>query len=79
MAGIIVIVLFLAYFLTGTHRKVLAHFGLTDRDDNLMWMGFWIASIINGIVSLCVGVINPMSILWLGLAGVFVWMHYRRL
>ena len=44
--------LFLLYFLSGTHTKVLNHFGLTSRDDKLMWIGAFIPGVFTSAFAL---------------------------
>jgi hypothetical protein len=75
--------LILLYFFSGLHSRVLAHFGLTRRDDRLIWIGFFIPGVLSGIVALYgaavagTGFLTPVIILLIHCG--FIYLNYKSL
>ncbi len=80
--NLIFLVLFIGYFIF-LHKKVLAHFGLTERDNNLMWIGCLVPSAITNLFIFGVGCFTGqflMTSLFFGaLAAYFVYRSYAML
>ena len=83
--SLIFIVLILIYFLGGFHQKVLNHFGLTERDDKLIFIGFFIPGFISSLFMTVAFLIAGnfgallMPVLHLLICGVFIYLNYQRL
>lgn len=80
------LILFVLYFITGTHRKFMNHLGLTERDDKLMFIGFLIPSIISSTAGLISALITGaglaailVNLAFGGLAALFIYLNYRQL
>ncbi len=83
MIHLVFFVLIMVYFLSGTHQKVLTHFGLTDRDDHLLWIGFLVSGLFSSsvgfIAGLFVGQFLWISLIFIALYVFLINMQYGRL
>lgn len=83
MVSLILCLLFIVYFLSGAHEKVLRKFGLSERDNTLINIGLFLAAAIRSfftlVESLSVGVLDLGSLVNIGIMWLFVVLNYRRL
>lgn len=86
MITLIMLILFVLYFVTGTHRKFMNHLGLTERDDKLMFIGFLVPSVISSVAGLISSIIAGaglaailVNLAFGGLAAAFIYFNYRQL
>lgn len=81
----IFLALILVYYLTGTHQKVLSYFGLSQRDDKLMWIGVFLPGFITAVCQLVVALVTLNSaailgpLIWGLLYGALIYMNYKSL
>lgn len=79
LISVAVIVVYLMF----VHQRVLDHFRLTARDNNLMWIGLLIPSILTNIFSFVAGAIGgtflPISLIFMLLGSYLVYINYRDL
>lgn len=75
--------LILVYFFSGAHSKVLAHFGLSERDDKLMFMGYCLFGSVmfigTTILALVTGAAFTMPLIISLIFVVGVVLNYKRL
>ena len=81
--NLLFIVLLLIYFFSGAHQKVLGHFGLSKRDNSLMFLGIFTFGVIVGTIGCISALIAGTSIvghlLSLVINGLFMYLNYREL
>ena len=83
MVSLVLLALLVLYFFSGTHEKVLDRLGLSQRDNTLMMIGLFSASVIRCIFSvieaLSVGMLDIGSIITGAIMCVFITLNYKRL
>lgn len=81
MSLVILAVLF-AYFMF-VHRRVLNYFGLTERDNNLMWIGWLVPNFLIMAIQFALGIISGQFLVvpfaLLVLVGFLIYNSYSKL
>jgi hypothetical protein len=83
MVSLVLLALLVLYFFSGTHDKVLERFGLSQRDNTLIMIGLFFASVIrcafSFVEALSVGVLDLGSLITAMIMLFFITLNYRRL
>lgn len=82
MVAVITLIAILLYAIF-VHRKLMNHLGLTQRDEKLMFMGFFINSLFGSVVALVAALASGASPVGALLFGAFnaliIYFNYRSL
>ena len=78
----VILAVLVMYFLFA-HKHVLNHFGLTERDNNLMWIGWLVPNLLIMTISFIVGAINGvfslMPLFFIVLIAFLIYHSYSKL
>ncbi len=82
MTSLLFLAAVIAYFIFA-HKHVLNHFGLTDRDNNLMWIGLLIPGVFTNGITFILGAFSSQMLFvplaFCLLSAFFVYSSYQRL
>lgn len=77
-----IIVLVVVYFMFG-HKRVLSHFGLTERDNKLMWIGLLVPNLLILTIQFVLGAITGqfllMPLVFMILMAICIYCDYSSL
>ena len=78
----VILAVLVMYFLFA-HKHVLNHFGLTERDNNLIWIGWLVLCFIILTISFIAGAISGkfllMPLIFIALTAFLIYHYYSKL